>query len=948
MCRIAAVISEDKNNLIQKIDQMCDNMAHGGPDHYGKYLNNDLNYAFGHRRLSIIDTDSIANQPMSAINDNYIISFNGEIYNYLELRQELQSKGYIFKTNSDTEVLLYGYIEWKLDVLHKLQGMFAFVISDNTKKEIFAARDHAGMKPLYYSNIRNEFYISSEVKAFTSLNDNWEINEEWPVLFLTYGFIPEPYTTLKNVFSLKKGSYLTYNLKNNVFIEKKWFIPEYKNLKIKKTDIKYDIKKLLNESVKKHLISDVPIGVLLSGGLDSTLIAAISTQYSNNKIKTISLNFTDELYSEQDYQIRASKFLSTDHHEFLVDEKILVENFTEYLDAMDQPTVDGFNTYLICKFSSSIGIKVVLSGIGADEYFGGYSSFNLKLKYYKLFRRVPNLFFFNSYFPFHLKIKKFSFLSKKINNKQYLFNRGLYTPYDVSKILNVKKSKIYEILNKVNFDESPLLDERTYVSKIEVDYYLTSQLLKDADTFSMRHGVEIRMPFLDICLVNYINNINSFCKYSDKIDKILIKDLAKELLPSEIVYRKKIGFAVPYEKIINVNQKIRNKSKNHDLANSILDYFDNKYNKNIQSSNLNDTRIIFLALKTFFKFGGIEKVNSNLIFSANSSIKNFSTYCLYDHFCDIRYTKRSNFISFGGNKINFILKVTKNVFNTDNIIIGHMNFAPFVFFLKLIKPKLKLILYVHGIEAWKSPNYFGKWLYINSNKILSVSNFTKTKLLNNVKINDDKITVLYNSLSPFFKPIFGNYIKPTYLLEKYNISEKSKNILVVNRLTKGDYYKGYNHVFNFIHKSKLDINYFIVGNIDIEVYKEINEILNRLSIKNKVFIVGAIDDNILIDYYKLADVFLMPSIKEGFGISFIEATSHGLPVVAGNVDGSVEAVLNGELGFLINPNSYDEISIATQKAFEFNSLQRDELKNKTYLNFNFNNYSLKITEEIIM
>jgi len=259
-------------------------MSHGGPDGEGVYVQQEIGFSLGHRRLSIIDLSEDANQPMSYLNNRYCITFNGEIYNYQSLRKQLIDFGYFFNTESDTEVLLAGYDYWKENLLSKLEGMFAFVIADNVEKKLFVARDHMGIKPLYFGKIGNEFYFSSEIRGLLAINPNWKPNPNWRIWFLTFGFLPEPITTLQNVKPVSKGSYMIFNLETHEYVEHIWYKPKYSenndsaHIAFEKTN------ELVRDSVKKHLIADVEVGVFLSGGIDLKLFLLIlKTHYFQKK-----------------------------------------------------------------------------------------------------------------------------------------------------------------------------------------------------------------------------------------------------------------------------------------------------------------------------------------------------------------------------------------------------------------------------------------------------------------------------------------------------------------------------------------------------------------------------------------------------------------------------------------------------------------------------------------
>jgi asparagine synthase (glutamine-hydrolysing) len=544
MCRIAGIINKGGDGLRQSVQLMTNAMAHGGPDDDGLFVDEELNVGLGHRRLSIIDLSPLGHQPMIEDDMQLYISFNGEIYNYVQLRNELIGMGYTFRSHSDTEVLLKGYHAWGVEMLPKLKGMFAFLLLDKKKAQVIAARDHAGIKPLYYGFRGDEVYFSSEVRGILAANPNWKTDEDWPVRFLTFGFIPEPYSTLQNVFHLPKGSYMLYDLKNKSYEINPFISFPFSSLITTSTEAIEKTRTAVLDSVERHLVADVPVGIFLSGGIDSSILTFACRKFNKGQIKTLSIYFDDEKYSEKYYQDLVIEKTGVSHQSFLVSQDDFETSLPDVFKAMDQPSIDGINTYFITRYAKEYGLKVVLSGLGADELFGGYPSFQNptynRVKKMRLAAKVASLFLNN--YP----AKKLSYLHKGDALEEYLFSRGVFVPSDVSNLLNVSKEKVWDVIGQEQYNQWTNLLPGNRVSMLEQNVYMQNQLLRDSDIYSMWHSIELRVPFLDVDVIKLAHSIAPEIKFTPQKKDILIKAFIDEL-PEAVWNRKKMGFTFPFQ-----------------------------------------------------------------------------------------------------------------------------------------------------------------------------------------------------------------------------------------------------------------------------------------------------------------------------------------------------------------------------------------------------------------
>ncbi len=573
MCRIAGIINKQNPPLKQDIVSMRDAMHRGGPDDFGIYIDKDVPLAFGHRRLSLIDLSPLGHQPMLDDTGKIIIIFNGEIYNFQEIKSRLVSKGHHFISQSDTEVIIYAYKEWGINCFEKFNGMFALVILDKINNKVILARDHAGIKPLYYFLNSNELVFASEIRAFKALKPNWPDNENWKKYFLLFGHLPEPITTLQNVLPLPKGTIMEIDTNTLKSTQHKFFNLYY-NYSINSVDeAVYKVKETLTNAVERHLISDAPIGLFLSGGIDSSLLTALAKPFVGDNLHTLSIVFEDEKYSEKYYQDLIIQQTKAHHQSYVVTEQNFFDSLPDILQAMDQPSSDGINSYFICKYAKELGLKAVLSGLGADELFGGYQSFYRTSTLNKL-NKIPNFALaMTGIFPDD-KRKRISFLKYKNGLGEYLFNRGFFIPTQVASLLDCSVEEVQHLL--LNYGDNlpkfiTTLDDVERVSYLETNLYMQNQLLKDTDYMSMWHGIEVRVPFLDKQLIELIYSINPAVKYNNQQIKFLLQKSFDNSLPKEIWDRKKQGFVFPFEEWMKgIKPKNSNNELLHKLQKSML------------------------------------------------------------------------------------------------------------------------------------------------------------------------------------------------------------------------------------------------------------------------------------------------------------------------------------------------------------------------------------------
>jgi len=594
MCGIAGFINVDRNAPKAEreilLDKMCKIITHRGPDEQGATVEGRA--ALGMRRLSIIDLKG-GQQPIYSQDGSKFIVFNGEIYNYRELKAELESLGYKFKTNSDTETIIHAYEEFGADCVNKLRGMFAFAIWDKSDESLFVARDRVGKKPLFYSLLPSgNFVFGSELKSLLTHGElSKEIDYSALDAYLTFGYVPEEFCIFTGVEKLQPGYFLKFK-DGKIKTEQFWDF-KYEEISEVKSEEDYasELREKIRDAVKVRLISEVPLGAFLSGGVDSSAIVGLMSQILDKPVKTFSIGFNEDTFSELKYARIAAKHFNTEHHEFVVTPD-LVETIDELVWHFDEPFSDpsSMPTYMVSKMARDY-VTVVLSGDGGDELFAGYTRYLIDKKRSGL-----------GSLPKALREVLMQPISEALphgtRGKNFLYNTSLdaierYID-SVSQFGKLKKSALYsekfkEKLNGKRSSEEVFQAIAKSVSTgnpidnllyLDSKTYLPSDILTKVDRMSMATSLEARVPLLDQDLIDYVTQkIPTSLKLKGDVTKYIFKKSLEGLVPKEILYREKQGFGVPIGEWINTQLK----DKIHDTLNEkkTLErgYFDSKYIK---------------------------------------------------------------------------------------------------------------------------------------------------------------------------------------------------------------------------------------------------------------------------------------------------------------------------------------------------------------------------------
>ena len=600
MCGIAGtffVVKQSSNASTGGIvSRMSEHLRSRGPDASGHFQDTECDLNLVHRRLSIIDLNQRSNQPMISDDGRYVIIFNGEIYNFKELRIELENEGEVFNTQSDTEVVLKLFSRDKESMLKRLRGMFAFAIWDCDKKELFLARDPYGIKPLYIAKCKQGWLFASQVKTLLASGViSQEPNLEAQSGFWSLGSVPEPYTWFRDINALPAGTFCRINSKGEKTEPiKYWEIAdswrEASNCLLSKDIIANDVTDALMESIKCHLVSDVPVGVFLSGGIDSSALVGLMKDAGVRQIEGITIaydEFKGTFEDEVPVAAQVAKYYDIRHHIRRVTKEEFIADLPKILNDMDQPSIDGINTWYASKAVAELGLKVVVSGIGGDELFLGYPSFSQLPRLTKAMNLLKHI-------PGAMKVANIVFRRKALTsgNSRWKYTtdwsktiagawwlrRSMYSPDDLLGLMDSGYAEKFQQSFNVKKQIESMIGKQSKnsilaLAQIESMVYLRNQLLRDSDWASMAHGVELRTPLVDAYLLSQVEPyLSLFHKFSNKS---LLANAPRKPLPHQIINRNKTGFGIPVERWLSESGIIpASKMRSRELAKHVVNAYE--------------------------------------------------------------------------------------------------------------------------------------------------------------------------------------------------------------------------------------------------------------------------------------------------------------------------------------------------------------------------------------
>ncbi len=581
MCGFVGYVGKNKDKKI--IKNMTNKIIHRGPDSEGYYFSDKVKLGF--RRLSIIDIDESGSQPMYNDDKSLVIVFNGEIYNYKKIKEDLINKGYKFNSTSDTEVLLLGYQEYKEKILDKLRGMFSFVLYNIKEDKLFGARDFYGIKPFYYYKDDENFMFASEIKAFLEHPDfKKELNSDKLNEYLSFQYSPGETTFFNNVFKLLPGHYFEYQ--NEELSINKYYSFSFEPNDEPEEKMKEKLEELIFDSVEAHKVSDVEVGSFLSSGVDSSFISAASKLN-----KTFTVGFDIEGYNEIPYAKELSSKLNVENISKLITKDEYFNNLGKIMYQMDEPIADpsAINLFFLSKLVKPY-LKVVLSGEGADEIFGGYNIYQEPLTYpmyYKVPLSIRKLI--GSVASIFGEKRGTNFFIRRSNNveERFIGNAFIFKEYEKKKILNNYKEEYkYSNITKPFYDKVKDSDDITKMQYIDFNFWLVGDILLKADKMSMANSIELRVPFLDRVLIDYARKIPTKYRIDKDTTKKMFRSISSKVLDLKVSSKRKLGFPTPIrvwlkdENIIrNIKMTFESSSKFfnvEEILKLLYDHIDNK------------------------------------------------------------------------------------------------------------------------------------------------------------------------------------------------------------------------------------------------------------------------------------------------------------------------------------------------------------------------------------
>ena len=576
MCGLTGFCDFNKKLSIQDLQKATDCLQHRGPDGSGTVVFNtpQANIGLGHRRLSILDLSEQGSQPMYSDDKNIVLILNGEIYNFLEIRKELEGLGHSFHSHSDTEVIIKAYRQYGINAVHKFIGMFAFALYDIPQQVIYLLRDRAGVKPLHYYYKNGYLLFASELKSiYTYPQFEKNINEEAVSLFFKYGYIRSPHTIFKDTFKVQPGHYIKIDLTNKNVEEIKYYdVIDYYNkpkLKISEEDAAEEVEKLFTSAFQYRMVSDVPVGVFLSGGYDSSVVTAILQKNNSQKIKTFTIGFHEEKYNEAPHAKKIAEYIGTDHHEYYCTTKEAQDIFPMLADIYDEPFGDssGIPTTLVSRFARK-QVTVALSADGGDEIFAGYNRYPQLHKLNVAYAKTPEVFrsVISTILP-AVSFKNIPGLKRRatafnkleemlISDDPNTISDTLskhYTNKELDKLLTRYNSNIrlYDDVGKIN-------NQNDFINTaLALDYktYMVDDILVKVDRAGMSVGLEGREPLLDHRIIEFVAQLPSGLKYNKGSKKYLLKKIAHKYIPKKLLDRPKAGFGLPVLEWLKTDMK---------------------------------------------------------------------------------------------------------------------------------------------------------------------------------------------------------------------------------------------------------------------------------------------------------------------------------------------------------------------------------------------------------
>ncbi|HXC18119.1 MAG TPA: asparagine synthase (glutamine-hydrolyzing) [Holophagaceae bacterium] len=911
----------------EEVQRMLDAMASRGPDGEGKWADQDGGrIAFGHRRLSILDLSDAGAQPMLSPDGRLALTFNGEIYNFRELKRDLETRGHRFRSNSDSEVLLALWDAHGTDMVHHLRGMYAFALWDAGQQCLFLARDPFGIKPLYMADDGRTLRFASQVKALMAgggISTGPDL-AAWAGFYLV-GYVPEPHTIHQAIRALPAGEAILIHRDKpsrritHFDLTRELQAAEDQALRLPLAEAQARLQDALRGSVRAHLVSDVPVGLFLSAGLDSSTLAALSAEESPEMMRAITLGFR-EFQGTPDDEVPlaavAAQHAGIDHAIRWITKDDFTAHFDKALAAMDQPSIDGINTYFVSLAAHQAGMKVAISGLGGDELLAGYPSFRqvprmaralaplARLHAGKAARQALSLLL-----PRRVSPKWAGLLEYGTHVPgAYLLRRSLFMPWKLPEVLGTEDAaralEELNLLDRLAATIEGLKSDRARLMALEMRWYMSGQLLKDSDWASMAHGLEIRVPMVDLDLFRALAPIQAGPSPLGKKDLITCPE---QRLPDSITHRSKTGFTTPIRAWAGTRAQSARGLRG--WAQTVADP-----HPSILTSGPGK-RILVLLTDAYGGHGGIAQYLRDLLeaLCAHPDVREVVALPRIMPHRPGPLPGKLTWVTTGlGGKTRYSAEVVRTIMQGgfDLVLCGHLNLLPLA---ELAATWLRApsACFIYGIDAWTpTPSRVVNMLARTRIPVVSISDVTLSRFQAWSGQRNRK-DILPNAIR---LEDYGAGPKPDGLLDRYGLNGK-KVILTFGRMDRKERYKGFDEVLEALpalRKQIPEVVCLLAGDGDDQV--RLLRKTQELGIADAVVFTGRVAGHEKADHFRLADVYAMPSRGEGFGFVVLEALACGIPVVASTTDGTREAARDGLLGRLVDPDDPSALHAAIAAA----------------------------------
>ena len=926
MCGIAGIFAYgdaappvDEAELLR----IREHMAKRGPDGAGLWLSSDRRVGLGHRRLAIIDLAETGAQPMQSADARYVINFNGEIYNYKALRAGLESAGVRFRSASDTEVLLHLYARDGAGMLAKLRGMFAFSIWDALERQMFLARDSFGIKPLYYAGDGRTFRYASQVRALVAGKAlDLAPDAAGRAGFLLWGFVPEPFTLYRGIQALPAGCWMTVGA-NGASEPKKFFdlAAEYRRAEelAAGLDPKAAFARLgevLADSVAHHMVADVPVSVFLSSGIDSSAIATLASRGAGSNLHCVTLGFEEYRGGPSDetpLAVDTARRLGARHDIDWIGKQAFYDEIPDVMAAMDQPSIDGINTWFVARAASRQKLKVALSGLGGDELFVGYPSFQdvpRMVRAFSFTNRLPG--WAGKTFRALASPVLRQFTSPKYaglpeyggsHEGAYLLRRGVFMPWELPGLLGREMAREgwerLQTIPQLRATREGVRSESSVVSCLELTWYMRGQLLRDADWAGMAHSLEIRVPFVDLEVLRAAAPLAAAGAIRSKRDVASLPALA---LPPAVIDKPKTGFLVPVREWLSEIAPARNPERRlRGWAKKVLRNYSPK------------RAYLSFVTDAFGGYGGIALYGRDFL-SAICSDPATDTVVAIPRLIPNPMEPLPPKLHYDDSGLNGKFRYAAAAARAllsgkrfDLVICGHVNLLPIAVPVAALAGA-PLVLLVYGIDVWNpTRSALSNLLARRADVVIAISQITLERFLKWSRVPRRNCVLLPNAIH---LEKYGVGAKNERLLARYGIRDR-KVIMTLGRLAVPARNKGFDEVLEAMPrllKKVPDLAYLIAG--DGPDRARLEQKVAALGLQERVVFTGLVPEDEKADLYRLADAYIMPSHGEGFGFVFLEALACGIPAVGSKVDGGREALREGSLGRLVDPENAAELQDA--------------------------------------